>query len=85
MVGLRFVLRVGRRGAIRLPRRVMRELGINEGDYLIASVKGDKIILEVMPDPFLLAVRTKKWATVSIEEFERWSEVEQEESLKDTS
>jgi len=81
----RMIIRVAKKGAIYLPRRILRELKISEGDYLIARVKDDKIILEVLPDPFLLAVKEKKWAETSVEEFEEESLREQEAYAKGSS
>ena len=42
-------------------------------------VEGNKLILEFIPDPLLLAVKTKKWAKTTVEEFEKESESEQNE------
>jgi len=56
----------------------MRDMGISEGDYLLVRIKGNKLIIEVIPDPFLLAIKTKKRAKTTVEEFERESEIEQE-------
>jgi len=81
----RIILRVCKKGAIYLPRKIMREMNINEGDYLLVRIKDNKLIMEVIPDPFILAVKTKIWAKTTVEEFERESEIEQEEALKDHS
>lgn len=81
-MGERFVLRVGRKGAIYLPRRVMRDMGIGEGDLFVLRREGNRLVLEFIPDPFMLAVRSRKWAWTSVEEFERESVVEQEETVK---
>ncbi len=74
------VLRVGKKGAIYLPKRVMEELGIEPGDVLVMRVtEGSKVVLEFVPDPLTLAIKSKKWARTSVEDFERESEKEQEE------
>ncbi len=80
----RAIIRVARKGAIYLPRKIMRELGIGEDDYLIVRVKDDKIILELLPDPFLLAVKGSKWAKTTVEEFEEESLREQEEYVENS-
>ncbi|RLG81062.1 MAG: AbrB/MazE/SpoVT family DNA-binding domain-containing protein [Thermoprotei archaeon] len=81
----RIIIRVCKKGAIYLPRKIMRDMGISEGDYLLVRIKGNKLIMEVIPDPFLLAVKTKKWAKTTVEEFERESEIEQEQTLESNS
>ena len=71
--------RVGRKGAIYLPRHIMRTLGVREGDKVLIRVEGDKLVLEFVPDPLSLALRAKKWAKTTVEEFEAESEAEQGE------
>jgi len=75
----KLVLRVGKKGAIYLPKKVMRELGVSEGDIVFLKVEGNKVILEFIPDPFMLALKLKPWSETSVEEFEEESEKEQEE------
>ncbi len=69
--------KVGKKGAIYLPKRVMKELGIKEGDRVLIRVDDDKLTLEFVPDPLSLALRTRKWAKTTVEEFEAESEREQ--------
>ena len=75
----KFILKVGKKGAIYLPKKIMSKLGISEGDKVIAKVEKSKIILEFLPDPIALALRIKKWSKVSVEEFEKESEKFQED------
>lgn len=70
----KYVLRVCKRGAIYLPKSLVSAANIKEGDKLIARLEGDKIVLELVPDPFELALRVKKVAKITVEEFERESE-----------
>ena len=49
------MLKIGKKGAIYLPKWVLKELKLNEGDYVAIKVKRGRIILEVIPDPLLLA------------------------------
>jgi len=69
--------RVGKKGAVYLPKRVMEALGIREGDAVVMRVEGNRLILEFVPDPLSLALRVKKWAKITVEEFEAESEREQ--------
>ena len=71
--------KVGKKGAIYIPKQVIRSLGINEGDRVLMSVEGNKLVLEFLPDPLSLALRLKKWAKTSVKEFEMESEEEQNE------
>lgn len=72
-------LRVAKKGATYIPKHIIRKLNINEGDKVIMKVEGNKLILEFIPDPLLLAVKTRKWAKTTVEEFEKESESEQNE------
>lgn len=60
----------------------MKDMGVNEGDLVILRRKGNRLILEFIPDPFMLAVKTRKWEWTTVEEFEGESEVKQEEIIK---
>jgi len=73
------VSRVGKKGAIYLPKHIMRSLGVKEGDKVLMKVEGNKLVLEFVPDPLSLALRVKKWAKTTVEEFEAESEAEQVE------
>lgn len=48
----KILIRVGKRGAIYIPRRLLEKLCINEGDYVLMIVRDGRIVLEVFPDPF---------------------------------
>ncbi|MCX8182776.1 MAG: AbrB/MazE/SpoVT family DNA-binding domain-containing protein [Candidatus Methanomethyliaceae archaeon] len=75
------VSKVGKKGAIYIPKRVCEQLGISEDDRVLMRVEGDKLILEFIPDPLSLALKTRKWAKTTLEDFERESEEEQNELL----
>ncbi|OYT65935.1 AbrB family transcriptional regulator [Candidatus Bathyarchaeota archaeon ex4484_205] len=74
-----FIAKVGRRGAIYLPRKVQRKLGIGEGDRVIMRIEDGRIILQFLPDPLTLALKVEKWSETTVEEFEKESEEEQYE------
>lgn len=59
---------MGRRGVIYIPKSMPCRLGVEDEK---------RVILEFIPDPFLLAARQKPWARTSVEEFEKESEEEQ--------
>jgi len=59
---LKTILKICRKGAIYLSKKILESLGAQEGDHLSVKVENGKLILEVIPDPLLLAARTKKWA-----------------------
>ncbi|MEM1986569.1 MAG: AbrB/MazE/SpoVT family DNA-binding domain-containing protein [Nitrososphaeria archaeon] len=71
------VSKVGKKGAIYIPKRVCEELGIKEEDKVLMKVEGGKLVLEFIPDPLSLAVKIRKWAKTTVEEFEKESEEEQ--------
>ena len=73
------VAKVGKKGAIYLPKRVIKSLNISEGDTVFMRIEGNKLVLEFVPDPLSLALRVKRWAKTSVEEFEKESEEEQNE------
>lgn len=72
------VARVGKKGAVYIPKRICEQLGISENDVVLMRVEGGKLVLEFVPDPLSLAMRTRKWAKTTVEEFERESEEEQD-------
>ncbi|MDW8045607.1 MAG: AbrB/MazE/SpoVT family DNA-binding domain-containing protein [Nitrososphaerota archaeon] len=74
-----WISKVGKKGAVYIPKRVCERLGINEEDKVLMRVESDKLVLEFIPDPLSLAVKIKKWAKTTVEEFERESEEEQNE------
>ena len=78
-MGQAVISKVGKKGAIYLPKHIMRTLGVKEGDRVLMRVEGDKLVLEFVPDPFSLALKVKKWAKTTVEEFEAETEAEQGE------
>jgi len=73
------VSRVGKKGAVYIPKRICEQLGISENDKVLMRVEGGKLVLEFIPDPLSLAVKTRKWARTTVEDFEKESEEEQDE------
>lgn len=73
------VSKVGKKGAVYIPKRICERLGISEEDKVLMRVEGDKLVLEFIPDPLSLAGKIRKWAKTNVEEFEKESEEEQDE------
>ena len=42
---MKMVLRVRRNGVLILPKKLVEAIGLNSGDYVIAEVRGDKLVL----------------------------------------
>ncbi len=78
-MGLVARTRVGKKNMLYIPKGIAEAVGIKEGTTVKLRVKGNKIVLEVIPDPFELALRRPKFARVGFEEFERESEEMQDE------
>ncbi|HDI74735.1 MAG TPA: AbrB/MazE/SpoVT family DNA-binding domain-containing protein [Thermoprotei archaeon] len=68
------LLRVGKKGAIYLPKSIMKTLGISEGDRVLVKVEKNRLILEFIPDPLSLALKVEKWCKTTVGEFEEESE-----------
>ncbi|AGT36166.1 MAG: AbrB/MazE/SpoVT family DNA-binding domain-containing protein [Thermofilum sp.] len=77
----RIVVRVGRNYAVYLPRRVVEELKLKEGEKLVLTVEGESIVLRRPLDFFEEARRSPKRLRLAPEEFEKTSVEAQEELL----
>jgi len=75
---LQAVGKVGKRSTLYPPKELMRRLGLKEGYKVVFRVEGDRLIIEKVKDPWMLALQTYKWAETTVEEFERESEEMQE-------
>ncbi len=76
-------VRVGKRYAIYIPKKIAKKLNIKEGDTLILRVSEGKIELEKVMDPIELAIKGKKFAKIEPEEIERVSIIEQKRKIDD--
>ncbi len=74
VAGLTVRTRVGRKNTLYIPKAIAEAVGLREGSLVELRVKSGKIIIEVIPDPFELALRGPVFARVRFEEFERESE-----------
>ena len=77
--------RVGKRSILYPPKELIRKLGLEEGSKVIFSVEGDRLIVEKVKDPWMLALHSRKWAETTVEEFERESEEMQGEFTSEES
>ncbi|BDR91862.1 AbrB/MazE/SpoVT family DNA-binding domain-containing protein [Vulcanisaeta souniana] len=78
-------VRVSKKNTIYIPKAISEAVGISEGDYVILRVDGNRIIIERVEDPFEYALKVKKFAEVTFEEFERESEEVQDEYWSEAS
>ena len=78
-------VRVGRRRTIVIPKRIADELGIEEGSVLELRVSGDSIVLRLEPTALDLALRGKKYASITLEELEDISMEEQRKLARERS
>ena len=83
MLGLTVKARVGRKNTIYIPKSVAEAVGLREGSIVRLTVKGGKIVIEPIPDPFELALKQPKFARIRFEDFERESEEMQSELLEE--
>ena len=74
-------IRVGERGRIVLPKDFREALNIREGDELVLTLRGNKVIIEKAEDPFKILEETLGDLTFS-RELRRIAEREALESLK---
>ena len=77
-----FRVKLSKKGAIYLPRDVLRRLGLREGDELVLRLEDGRIVLMPVYDPLELALRGPKYGRVTVEELEEWSEKWQQEELE---
>jgi AbrB family looped-hinge helix DNA binding protein len=77
----RAVVSIGRKYAVYLPRSVVEELKLKEGEKLVLTVEGESIVLRRLPDFFEEARRAPKRLRLAPEEFEAASAEAQEELL----
>ena len=75
------IVTVERKHALYLPRSVVEKLQLKEGEKLLLTVEGDRIVLRRVPDFFAEAKQSPKRLRLTPEEVERASEEAQRELL----
>ncbi len=71
------IVKVGKRNALYLPKSIVDELGIREGDRVQLSAENGRLKVELVPNPLRLALEGKKFARILPEEIESISLREQ--------
>lgn len=71
--------RISKKNTLYIPKSIAEALGIHEGVWLKMKVEENKLIAEVIPNPFWLALKGPKFSSITFEEFEMESEKMQEE------
>lgn len=74
-------VRVGKKYAVYLPRRVVEALDIREGDRLILVIRGESLVLRKAVDFFEASLRSPKRLKMSPDEAEETSLEAQRELL----
>ncbi|MEM2113913.1 MAG: AbrB/MazE/SpoVT family DNA-binding domain-containing protein [Candidatus Caldarchaeum sp.] len=46
--------KIGKKGAVYIPKHVCEQLGIDENDKVLMRVEGSRLVLEFIPDPLSL-------------------------------
>jgi len=69
--------KVGKKFTIYIPRKIVENLKINEGDRVKMSVEKGKLVIEVVKNPLNLALSGEKFARISEEQIEQISLEEQ--------
>ncbi len=75
-------VRLSSKGAVYLPRELLRRLGLREGSELLVRVEGNRIVITPVYDPLELALHGRKYGRVTVEELEEWSEEWQQRELE---
>ncbi len=65
------IVRIGKKYALYLPKNVVEELDLKEGDKLLLEIRNGMLILKPIPKLF---EKRKYWSETTIDEFESESE-----------
>jgi len=65
------IVRIGRKNAIYLPKKVTESLNLKEGDLLLIELEKNRIVMKPLPR---LLKKRRIWSTTTIEESEEESE-----------
>jgi len=82
-LSLVFKCKVGKKGALYLPKGVLKMLRLREGVKVELTVEEGRLVVRPIYDPLDLALNGPKFAETTVEEFERESEEMQSELFED--
>ncbi len=71
--------KVAKKFALYPPKDIVRKLGLKEGQRVRYQIVNGKLVVEPIPDPIDIAIRSKKWMKTTAKEVELESEKEQSE------
>jgi len=61
------------------PKKIMLQPGLDEGQRVKYTVEKGKLVVEPLPNPIDLALKSEKRSSTTVKKFEREAELEQEE------
>ena len=65
------IVRIGKKNAIYLPKKIMETLNLREGDLLLVEIEENRIVMKPLPR---LLKKRRIWSTTTIKELEEESE-----------
>ncbi|MBT9141477.1 MAG: hypothetical protein DDT30_02069 [Dehalococcoidia bacterium] len=71
MATLESLAQIGEGFSFRIPRAIAERIGLTEGSKVTMSVEGRKLLLQPAEDAIELALKGKKFASLSPEEVEK--------------
>ena len=71
--------KVAKKLALYPPKKIMLQLGSDEGQRVKYAVEKGKLVVEPLPNPIDLGLKSAKRSRTSVKRFEREAELEQEE------
>jgi len=77
------IVRLSKKNTIYIPKDLAEKAGIREGVLLEISVENGRVVLTPIPDPLWLALYGPKFAEITVEEVEKYSEEMQEGYLNE--
>jgi AbrB family looped-hinge helix DNA binding protein len=76
--------KIGRKYAIYLPKAIVKELDLKEGEKVLLSVSGKTVVVQSLEDPIKLALSGEKFSSITSQEAERISLEQQRRAVKGT-